>query len=274
MDITARPLVSVIIPAYNSAKVIGEAIESILNQTYRNIECIIIDDRSSDDTWETVQVYASRDTRVRAYRNEHNLGIGGNRNKGIELARGTYICWQDGDDISINTRIERQVAYLEAHPDVGVVGGYLEFFGENTPKSIRKYPEHDAELRKLIFRYNPLAQPAILGRTESYRKAGMYDRRYRVDEDLDMLFRIGEKYEFANVQEVVIRYRQDENSLTRSNLRLMELTTIKLRKQYARSPAYHPGFMDFMYNLAEYISVFIVPPKLKIKLFTLLRNSS
>lgn len=268
-----QPLVSVIIPAYKAADVIGEAIQSILDQTYRNLEIIIIDDCSPDTTWDIIQSYAQKDTRIVAHKNAQNMGIGGNRAKGIELARSEFICWQDADDISTPDRIEKQVTYLQEHPKVGVVGGFIEFFGGSEPTSIRKYAEHDAQLRQTIFRYNPVAQPASMFRKECYTKLGVYDPALTVSEDLDMLFRVGTQYEFANVQSLVLHYRQVATSLTRKNLKKMELTTIKLRRKYAKDAAYHPTVIDYIFNVVQYVSVYLVPPTLKIKLFTMLRNS-
>lgn len=270
---TKHPLVSVVLPAYRAAATIGPAIESILTQTYDHFELIIIDDCSPDKTWDLIETYSKKDRRIRAYRNEHNLGIGGNRARGIELAKGDFICWQDSDDISLPRRIELQVACLVANPNVGVVGGYIELFGEGMRPSIRKYAPDDQSLRKSVFRYNPVAQPASMFRKACYETLGTYDESYKVSEDLEMLLRVGTKYEFANVQEVVLKYRQDDNSLTRANLRAMELTAIRLRLKYSRTAAYHPSAVDYIYNILQLISVFIVPPKLKIALFNKFRNA-
>ena len=95
-------------PAYNAEKYISEAIKSILNQTFKDFEFIIIDDGSIDRTWKIIQKYAKKDDRVIALKNEKNLGIAVNRNKLVSMARGKYIIWQDSDDISLPYRIEKQ----------------------------------------------------------------------------------------------------------------------------------------------------------------------
>lgn len=264
--------VSVIIPAYNSAEVVGEAIESILGQTYSNFELIIIDDCSTDDTWAVVSEYKQRDGRIRAYKNDINLGIGGNRARGIELAKGRYICWQDADDISLPDRVELQARCLDDNPEVGVVGGFLEFFGKDTRPSVRKYAPKDVDLRRAIFRYNPIAQPASMFRKECYDKVGSYDPSYRFSEDLEMFFRVGAVYEFANVQRVVLKYRQDQKSLTHANLRKMEWATIKIRLQYANHPAYAPNWVDYAYNICQILTM-VIPSRLKVALFNHIRNS-
>lgn len=267
------PKVSVIIPAYNSAKYIIAALDSIKSQTYQDIECIVIDDCSTDETWELIQSAVKNDKRIKAYSNSKNIGIGGNRRYGIELARGEFICWQDADDLSTPTRIEKQVEFLLKNPEVGAVGGFLKFFGEGIKESTRKYAEDDKQLRRCIFRFNPIAQPAAMVRSECFKSVGTYDTRYHVSEDLEMFFRIGTKYKFGNIQEIAVLYRQHSGSLTASKLRSMELATLKLRWKYSKHHAYNPMLGDYIYNIAQFVSIYLLPGKLKITLFNKLRNS-
>lgn len=112
------PKVSVLMPNYNCEKYLPEGIESILNQSFRDFEFIIVDDGSSDRSWEIIQEYAAQDERIIAVKNEENLGISGNRNKLLSLAKGKYIVWQDSDDISLPYRIEKQHEYMQYHPEV------------------------------------------------------------------------------------------------------------------------------------------------------------
>ena len=264
-------LVSVIIPAYNAEKYLRESVDSILNQTYKNLEVIIINDCSTDGTLKIALDYEKSDKRVRVINNPKNLGIGENRSLGIKSAKGEFICWQDADDISLPDRIESQVKYLQSHPQVGIVGGFMLFFDETGDLSTRKYAESDSELRKTIFLYNSVAQPASMARSVVYKKVGLYNPEYRVDEDLEMLFRIGREFKFANIQQLVLRYRQSGNSLTRKNLRKMEITTIKLRFRFAKYPEYHFGPLDLVYNMAQFCTM-ILPVKFRMKLFKIIRG--
>lgn len=119
------PKVSVIMPSYNKGEYIGKAIESILNQTFREWELIIIDDCSLDNSIEVIRSY--QDERIRFYENPSNLGIAGNRNKGLELAKGEYIALLDADDVSLPNRFEVEAAFLDTHPEIDVVfGGFQE----------------------------------------------------------------------------------------------------------------------------------------------------
>ena len=122
-------LVSVIMPAYNAEKYIGKAIESILNQTYDNLELIIIDDNSEDNTVNVIQAYSSK--KIRFFKNEINMGISYSTNFGIKQAAGKYIALQDDDDISEIDRIEKQVLFLDNHYDIDVLGGGCVFIDGN-----------------------------------------------------------------------------------------------------------------------------------------------
>ncbi|MCI8465867.1 MAG: glycosyltransferase family 2 protein [Lachnospiraceae bacterium] len=115
------PLVSVIMPAYNGEKYIGEAIESVLNQTYGNLELIVVEDKSTDATPDLIRRY--QDSRIRLYFNDRNQGIAYSTNLGIEKSRGKYIALLDDDDIALERRLEWQVDFLEKHEEIDVLGG-------------------------------------------------------------------------------------------------------------------------------------------------------
>lgn len=267
------PKVSVLMPAYNSEKYIVEAIESILNQTFTDFEFIIIDDCSTDKTWEIIQKYSKNDKRILAIKNEKNLGISGNRNKLKKLAKGDYIMWQDSDDISMPNRMEKQVEVLSNDSEIGIVGGYINQFNESEDFSIRKYSDKDSELRSKIFRYSPCAQPASMIRKTVLDEVGDYDLNYPPAEDLDMSFRIGQNYKFTNIQDIVLKYRENYTGATFTKLKKMELATISIRLRYANSSQYNMRLSDHIYNILQYISIFIVPAKLKIFMFNLIRNT-
>lgn len=266
--------ISVVIPAYNASMYLQEAIESILRQTFGHYEIIIIDDCSSDNTWDIIQLFARKDLRIKAYQNEKNLGIAGNRNKGVALAKGKYLVWQDADDVSLPKRIEAQYHFMESHPKVGIVGGYIELFKGQTILGVRKYPSNDLAIRNCIFRYSPIAQPAAMVRMAALRRVGEYNLKYPPAEDIDMTFRIGEHYDLANLQEIVVRYRESDTSATFKHLKKMEISTLEIRRKYAQSPAYKMTLGDWIYNLLHFFSVWIVPSRVKIKLFNLWRNST
>ena len=126
-SVNPGPLVSVIVPAYNYGHVIGQTLEAVLAQTYRRLECIVIDDGSADDTREVVERYAAADARVR-YVLQRNAGVSAARNNGLAQSRGDYVQFLDADDLLEPRKVELHVEYLEAHPEVDVVYGSARFF--------------------------------------------------------------------------------------------------------------------------------------------------
>ncbi len=124
-----NPLVSVVMPAYNGEKYIGESIESILRQTYDDLELIIVEDKSTDHTLQVIQTYS--DTRIHLYTNERNLGISYSTNFGIDHSNGKYIALLDDDDLAVCRRLEWQTAYMEEHSEIDVLGGRSAMIDEN-----------------------------------------------------------------------------------------------------------------------------------------------
>lgn len=266
-----QPLVSVIMPAYNTEKYIGEAIESILNQTFKDYEFIILDDVSTDGTWEIIKKYANQDARIIPIRNEKNLYIAENRNKGVSLAKGKYIVWQDSDDISLPTRIEKQVALMESNPKVGICGAYIQSFDEKGDLDVRRYAQNDAELRRNIFKFSPVAQPVAIVRKEALDKVGPFDTSLPPAEDIDMSFRIGEFYEFANIPEILLRYRAHSQSATRKRLGKMIGDTLEIRKRYKNNPNYYFVKSDYIAYTVTYVAKYM-PAMFVIPLFKLSRS--
>ena len=268
-----NPKISVLLTVYNSASYIGSSIESILQQTFRDFELIIIDDCSTDGSWEIVQKYAGEDPRIVAYKNEQNLGGCRNLISGLQHVRGKYIARQDNDDWSYPDRLEKQFAFLESHPEVGIVGGSMEIMdtnGEGVGK--RTYHLTDTEIRKKIFRYSPFAHPLVMIRRSVLDKVGPYDPVYAPADDYDLYFRIGKESQFANLPDVLLKYRMVPGSMTFRSTKKMELTTIQVRSRYSKDSRYPFSPIDQIYNWLHYLSIFIIPPRIKIHLFNWLRN--
>jgi glycosyltransferase involved in cell wall biosynthesis len=265
-------LVTVATVAYNAEAYLEESVRSIQAQTYQHYEHVIVDDASTDNTLELARTLAADDPRVRVEPNARNLGIAGARNRAVALARGDFLAWQDADDVSLPHRLEREVDVLAAEANIGIVGGHLEFFDESGPLGVRRYPTDDAELRRMLFRFVSVAQPAAMLRLSVVRRCGAYDPRYPPAEDLDMLFRIAAISQLANVDDVVLRYRQTPTSATFSNLRTIEKHTLQIRWHYARA-GYRPTAGDALFNLAHAASLFLLPQSAKLAIVARLRNT-
>lgn len=258
-------------PAFNAEKYVAEAIESILDQTFRNFEFIIIDDCSTDNTGKIIDEYAHRDSRIIAIHNEKNLKISRTLNKGLAIANGKYVARMDADDWSYPDRLQKQIAFMEENPEVGVSGGAVDICDEKMRiTGQRKYNLADGAIREKIFRYNPFAHPAIIIRKDILQKAGQYDDEYNLAEDYELYFRIGRHAKFANLDSSLLKYRIFTASSTGKSTKKMELATIKARNKHAAE--YGISFFDRLYSSVQYISIFIIPAKLKIKLFNFFRS--
>ena len=266
------PKVSVLMPNYNCEKYLPEAIESILNQTFTDFEFIIVDDGSSDSSWDIIQEYADKDERIITKNNKENLGITKTRNKLLWEAKWKYIVWEDSDDISTLDRIEKQFNYMENHPEVWACWWGLQFFDESWNTSQRLYVETDKEIRKNIFRYSPFSQWAWIYLLKAVKESWLYDEAISTAEDLDLSFRIWQTYHFGNIKDIVLHYRQ-HSSDTHKNLKQMELNTLSIRWKNHKTEYYNMSIWDKIYNLLQYISIYIIPSKLKIALFNLIRNN-
>ncbi len=270
-----KPTISVLMPAFNAAPYISESIQSILGQTLSNFELIIVDDGSTDLTWDIINKFALTDRRIQAHQNSKNLKIAKTRNLLIGFAQGSYIAWQDADDISISNRLARQYQFLENHPEVGIVGSSLEFFSDQGTLKIRTYATHDVTLRKNIFKFSPVAQPAAMIRKNILDVIGGYDQNLKQAEDLDMTFRIGQRAKFANIQDVLLRYRYHPLSVSNHNIYQNIIDTLRVRKKAITKYGYEMETTDKIAFFATYISALaarILPSDVILRLFNLLRT--
>lgn len=220
------PLVSVVMPVYNTAAYVGQAIESILAQTYANFEFIIVDDASSDNSVEVVRSYV--DERIRLIINETNQGISRTRNRGMEVAQGKYIAIFDSDDISLPYRLERQVSFLEKNPDFGLVGGGVvpineqgQVIGEQW-----RYTEAPEELPVLLLFGNYFAQPAVTLRA-SVVADQQYDPSFVTAGDYEFWTRVARRSKVWNLPETMIKYRRHTQGITRRTPRTESLRSIQ-----------------------------------------------
>ncbi|MBN1618184.1 glycosyltransferase family 2 protein [Candidatus Dojkabacteria bacterium] len=267
-----EPKISVLTPAYNAKTSIEDAVKSILNQTYKNFEYIIIDDASKDDTYNKIIDLAQKDSRIKVYRNKTNQGIPATRNILISKATGKYIVWQDADDISLKERIEKQVDFMEKNPDIGISGAYLQFFTEKDGDLlIREYDPNDLELRKNLFKYSPVSQGTAIIRKDILDKAGLYDLRLTQAEDLDMSFRLGKYSKFANLQEVLLRCRFHEKSESSSKLKENIRLTLLVRQRAVKQYGYKMGLFDRLAFTITYM-IQLLPAKIVFRIFNILRN--
>lgn len=269
-----QPKISVLTPVNNAEKYIAESIESIITQTFSDFEFLIYNDCSTDRTLEIITEYVVKDPRIVVINGKEKLTIPECRNVLLKAAKGQYVVWQDADDISVSTRIASQYNLMETNKEIGICGGFLYIFDDQGKKiGIRKYHQNDTELRKRIFWYSPVAQPAAMIRRSVLQEAGYYDKKWTVCQDLDMSFRIGQISKFANIQFPIVKYRTHENSISAKKFKSQLINTFRIRMKYWLSPYYNHTLIDTLYLIVT-LCMIIVPPSITLTFFRIYRDSS
>lgn len=241
------PFITIFTPNYNNKDFLPEAIESILNQTYSNFEYLIIDDGSIDGSWEIIQKYANKDNRVKAYRNDKNLKIVKTRNRGFKLSssKAKYFAILDSDDVAILNRLEFQVDFLENNPAYALVGSNKYLINQDSQLiGYRNYPLSDEEIKKVITRYNPIAQSSVLIRKKVIEEIGFYDQEWKFCQDYDYWLRIGRYWKLRNLRYPLIKYRISEEQVKSKNM----AETIKMTYRIQEKAITKYGYPDNIYN--------------------------
>lgn len=220
------PKVTVLMPVFNVENYVGKAIESILDQSFSDFKLLIIDDCSTDNTCEIVESY--KDSRITLIRNECNLGLAENLNKGLSLIDAEYVSRMDGDDIAEPDWLEKEVAVLDIHPEIGVCGAGFEWFG--TKKGIVIYPESSEDIAaNMLFSCTTIV-PTF--RLSLFRDNGL---KYKSDafpaEDYRFWAECIRVTKFYNIPEVLFHYRMHETQIC-SSKRSIQIEKVKEVQEY------------------------------------------
>lgn len=216
---------------YNGEKFLPEAVESMLLQSYKNFEFIIIDDGSTDATADILLQYGKRDPRITLIKFNDNQGLAASLNFGFDLARGDYIARMDADDISLSSRLEEQVLYLDEHPDIGICGTWVELIGESVGK-LWKYPiSHEAICVQMFFA-NALLHSSVMFRRSILVRHGLkYDTQFRFAQDYDLWSRAFLLTRFANIDHFLIKHRVYKKSSGAQNLEMQDQTKSEVHRR-------------------------------------------
>jgi glycosyltransferase involved in cell wall biosynthesis len=234
--VSYTPLVSVIVPSYNTAQYVPEAIESILAQTYRNLEIHVVDDGSKDNTREVMRAYANNPRVI--YHYQENRGESGARNTGIRAARGELIALCDADDLWMPRKLEVQVPCFKDRPEVGVVYTNTVHVDQNN-QEIPTYrtTRHNGRITEKLFGENFVTGSTSMFRRECFDDE-LYDETFKTCADYDLSLRLSVKYQFYYLDEITYRYRfwPGQVSNARNHLRFHE-DSVRMRNKFlARYP--------------------------------------
>ena len=226
-----NPQVSILMPVYNTAPYLREAMDSMLAQTFTDFELIVLNDCSPDNAEEILDTY--NDSRIVRYKGEKNVGLSNVLNIGIGMARGKYIARMDSDDISLPNRLQVQVDYLEAHPEIDLVSVGMQLFGDKNEVWIREQNPEKVKIEALF--HSPVLHASSVWRKDAFEEQGQRFRQEMVPaEDYDLWTRALTKgLKLANLPEVLYKYRLHSNQATMQTDKIMEKSRI-VQKDYLR----------------------------------------
>jgi glycosyltransferase involved in cell wall biosynthesis len=246
--------VTVLMSVYNSQDYLDDAIKSILTQTYKNFEFLIIDDGSTDDSLKIINSY--KDKRIRVVSRE-NKGLVYSLNQGLKLAKGEFIARQDSDDISLPHRLEKEIVFLENNDNIGMVGSNYTIINTQGKKLVTTNVfTHPNDLKLAQIACNQFGHGSVMMRKKTVLKCGGYDSRVGHVEDYHLWNRISRVADIANIEEPLYLYRTNPEGITQQNHELQIQQTFKVRDE---------SFEYFLKHRMQYKLIFYRPSGLNYK---------
>lgn len=256
------PIVSVLMPVYNCEAFIELAVKSILNQSFKEFELLLIDDCSTDATVEIVSKIS--DPRIKLIQKTENSGYTNSLNQGLNLAKGIYIARMDGDDISHPKRFEKQIQFLEQNNDYVLCGSNYKIIDANT---IVTLPEFNDDIRLTLLRYCCMAHPSVMFRKSVIDANSLrYDKNKEPAEDYDLWSTLIKYGKIHNIQEPLLDYRVHQNQVSQLRIK-RQISSSKETKLKLISYVYTSFTEDELVVLDKCISTYRVISSLDIKLF-------
>ncbi|MBD2513924.1 glycosyltransferase [Nostoc sp. FACHB-973] len=250
-----KPAVSVIIPTYQRGHLVSQAINSVLAQTYKDYEIIVINDGSQDNTQQVLAQFSDRHCITTIH--QANQGVSAARNAGIRSARGKYIAFLDDDDLWEPQKLEKQISVLDSNPYLGLIYSDSVSFSAQKGLSKRSYnaafPTPNLQVVFTLFRYNYIPMPTVVVRQDCLEQVGLFDETVIPCEDYDLWLRLIEHFPIYFLNEPLARYRKSSNSLSQNQeLFIVSLLRVK-EKVIGRNPEFLKipvHFLDpYFYNI-------------------------
>ena len=265
-----NPLVSVILPTYNwEPERLSQSIDSVLNQTFKNFELIIINDSSTNDIEKTIIKYAKVDPRIVYLKNDKNLKLSKTLNKWIEYSKWKYIARIDDDDVWLNAdKLERQVDFMEHNPLYWLCGwDWIVIINKHWHKiNEHKMKISDDDIRNYILQANQFTHSSVFIRKSALEDVWLYNAYYYPAEDYELWCRIWRKFKMYNIQGITLKYRINEKWMSQQN-------KLKMRKKafeiFVVNRKYYPNFFR---ALIIRILDFLIPDNIKEIIFKFLRG--
>lgn len=269
------PALSVVMPCYNAEKYLASAINSVMKQTFRDFEFIIIDDASEDSSWEIIQKFAKRyPKKIRAYQNDRNIKQALTVNRALDLARADFIARMDADDIALPDRFAKQLDYLNLHKKTVAVGSQclvIDSKGKITGE--KHFPTSFEDIYKYIFKFCPAQQPTfMIAKKRLPRDFQFYNHNLSPVEDVELLFKLFKYGRVENMSDYLLLYRIHDNNSSLKSFRKSFFLTLLSRIRGVAFHDYKPSFEGIIYTAAQILAVSFLPKKTNENLYKFFKS--
>lgn len=255
-------LVSVIMPVYNEDKYLSYAIESVLSQSYINFEFIIVDDLSTDSSFQICKKYQEKDKRIILLKNKVHLGIGATLNHAINKTKGEYMARMDADDIMSKYRLEKQIQYLKSHKDFVCVGSWMKEINDNNNIIGKRTPPLDHhKIYESMFYTMGIQNPTLMINKKFVPKDFDWCKTDGILDDLDLLFKLVNFGKFANLKEYLMQYRIHENNLSLKDIKKTFFEALSIRRRAVQNNNYIPTIKAKLISLLQILTVIMIPER-------------
>ena len=199
---------AVLMAVYNNADTLKDCINSILNQSLKDFQFVIVNDASTDESNQILTHYAKTDSRIKLLKNKHQMGLTSSLNKGLKIIKTKYVARMDADDISLNRRLEKQLNSLESHPKVTLLGTAVHLINQNGKiLKLKNHPVDHQHIKKVALSYCPFIHPTWMIRRSTLLELKGYHPDFPYAQDYELALRIIAKYKTANLAEPLLKYR-------------------------------------------------------------------
>lgn len=265
-----KPKISVVMSVYNGMPFLPDAVKSILMQTYKNFEFIIVDDASIDGTWNYLK--SLQDKRLKLIKNRKNLGLAASLNIALRQAEGDYIARMDADDINLPQRFEKQIEFLSKNPSIDLCGTWVDLINEKGRKiGEKKYPTDPNLIKRSLTWYTAVVHPTYMARKSFYEKLRGYRLNFDLAEDYDLLSRAKNQFKIANLPQKLLLWRLQNRRRSRIEMTKMDKVELMIKLESLRRDGF--SLMGVLALLKKVALTYTLPSSIKFKIATLLKQA-
>lgn len=265
-----KDLISVVMPVYNAERFLSQAIKSVLSQTYKNFEYIIVDDCSTDNSYQICLKFKKKDSRIKLFKNVKNMGVGFTLNQAISKSKGQYLARMDADDMMAPKRLTKQLSFLGVNTKVVCLGSWMKEIDEdNNIIGKRITPLLSEQIYETMFFAMGIQNPTLMINRKLVPKKFSWCKIDGILDDLDLLFRLLNYGKFANLNDYLMLYRIHNNNLSLSNIKKTFREAQIIRRKAVTQYEYKPTLKARVIFLAQSVIITITPEKYLYPLYKL-----